>query len=345
MIQDPMSPGLDGLRAINTDGSIVYGVSLAEIVHYSKYKNFGDEGLSALAAGPEIGLHPMSLDFDSRFSHGGLQSSAGLGGGKCIPSPPITSSFDEDGIQMSSTADAEENNTDLSSRGFRDDTLLAALDAPTGPLSGLIPETPPCVAAEFTSRLDDQQLLIEALLLRVNQQNKVIKEQADVISELAASSGCADVSPQLPLMEPTNPSGPGTDDTASPLVIKHKSLDGLKASPAIWHSMMLEYLTPLHAVLEQLLLRPVMGAVGMVDVRAWTFVPDILLLVLGKHTTWGWSWVQSKTYDPGGSCRCALPLRPDVAIMGGGAGRRRTMEGRAGVRPTMGGRAALLWGA
>mmetsp|Transcript_26646 Transcript_26646/g.46460 ORF Transcript_26646/g.46460 Transcript_26646/m.46460 type:complete len:132 (-) Transcript_26646:503-898(-) len=124
-----------------------------------------------------------------------------------------------------------------------------------------------------------------------------------------------------------------------------ESLDGLKASPAIWHSMMLEYLTPLHAVLEQLLLRPVMGAVGMVDVRAWTFVPDILLLVLGKHTTWGWSWVQSKTYDPGGSCQRALPLRPDVAIMGGGAGRRRTMEGRAGVRPTMGGRAALLWGA
>jgi len=249
---------------------------------------------------------------------------------------------------MSSTADAAENNTDLSSRGFRDDTLLAALDAPTRPLSGLTPETPPCVAAELTSRLDDQQLLIEALLLRVNQQNKVIKDQADVISELVASSGCAsndDVSPQLPLMEPTNPSGPETDDTASPLVIKHKSLDGLKASPAIWHSMMLEYLTPLHAVLEQLLLRPMMGAVGMVDVRAWTFVPDILLLVLGKHTTWGWSWVQSKTYDPGGSCRCALPLRPDVAIMGGGAGRRRTMEGRAGVRPTVGGRAALLWGA
>ncbi len=80
MIQDPMSPGLDGLRAINTDGSIVYGVSLAEIVHCSKYKNFGDEGLSALAAGPEIGLHPMSLDLDSRFSHSGLQSSAGLGG-------------------------------------------------------------------------------------------------------------------------------------------------------------------------------------------------------------------------------------------------------------------------
>ena len=165
------------------------------------------EGLGALAARPDIGPNPVSLDFDSRFSHGGLQSSAGLGGGKCIPSPPITSSFDGDGIQMSSTADAAENNTDLSSRGFRDDTLLAALDAPTGPLSGLIPETPPCVAAEFTSRLDDQQLLIEALLLRVNQQNKVIKEQADVISELAASSGCADVSPQLPLGEPTTSSG------------------------------------------------------------------------------------------------------------------------------------------
>jgi len=99
---------------------------------------------------------------------------------------------------------------------------------------------------------------------------------------------------------------------------------------------MLEYLKPLHAVLEQLLQRLAMGTVGMVGICAtWTLIPDILLLVLGKHTTWGWSWVQSKTYDPGGSCRCALPLRPDVAIMGG----------RAGARPTMGGRAALLWGA
>ena len=127
--------------------------------------------------------------------------------------------------------------------------------------------------------------------------------------------------------------------------MKHKSLDGLKASSAIWHSMMLEYLTTLHAVMEQLLLRPAMGTAGMVGICAtWTLIPDILLLVLGKHTTWGWSWVQSKIYDPGGSCRCALPLRPDVAIMGGGAGWRRTMGGRAGGRPTMGGRAALLWG-
>jgi len=81
MILDPMSPGLDGLRAINTDGSFVYGVSLAEIVHCLRYKNFGDEGLNAVAAKPQIGPHPMSLDFDSRFSHGGLQSSAGQGGG------------------------------------------------------------------------------------------------------------------------------------------------------------------------------------------------------------------------------------------------------------------------
>ena len=258
----------------------------------------------------------------------------------------ITSSFDGDGTQMSSTTDAAENNTDLSSRGFRDDPLLAALDATTPsadtrPPSGLIPG----IVAGFSSRLDDQQRLIDALPLRV-------KEQADVIGKLGTSSGSEsnnDGSHQaatLPLMEPT-PSGPETDDTASPLVMKHKSLDGLKASSAIWHSMMLEYLTPLHAVLEQLLLRPAMGTVGMVGTCAtWTLlIPDILLLVLGKHTTWGWSWVQSKTYDPGGSCRCALPLRPDVAIMGGGAGRRRTMGGRAGARPTMGGRAALLWGA
>ena len=104
---------------------------------------------------------------------------------------------------------------------------------------------------------------------------------------------------------------------------------------------MLEYLTTLHAVMEQLLLRPAMGTAGMVGIRAWTLIPAMLLLLLGKHTSWGWSWVQSKTYDPGGSCRCALPLRPDVAIMGGGAGRRRTMGGRAGARPTMGGRARM----
>eukprot|EP00639_Heterosigma_akashiwo_P018584 CAMPEP_0206388028 /NCGR_PEP_ID=MMETSP0294-20121207/17009_1 /ASSEMBLY_ACC=CAM_ASM_000327 /TAXON_ID=39354 /ORGANISM="Heterosigma akashiwo, Strain CCMP2393" /LENGTH=62 /DNA_ID=CAMNT_0053839617 /DNA_START=20 /DNA_END=204 /DNA_ORIENTATION=+ len=49
--------------------------------------------------------------------------------------------------------------------------------------------------------------------------------------------------------------------------------------------MMLEYLTPLHAALEQLLLRPVMGTVGIVGICAtWTLIPDVLLLVLGKHT-------------------------------------------------------------
>ena len=133
---------------------------------------------------------------------------------------------------MSSTADAAENNTDLSSRGFRDDTLLAALDAPTSstdarPPSGLIPETP--LTDGFSSRLDDQQRLIDALLLRV-------KEQAHVIDQLGTSSGSEsnnDGSHQAatqPLMEPTTSSGPGTDYTAAPLVIKHKSLDGLKAS-------------------------------------------------------------------------------------------------------------------
>ena len=117
---------------------------------------------------------------------------------------------------MSSTADAVENNTDLSSRGFRDDTLLVASDAPTPstgtrPPSGLIPETP--LTDGFSSRLNDQQRLIDALLLRV-------KEQENVIGKLGISSGCAssdDVSQQhlcehqastQPLMEPTTSSGP-----------------------------------------------------------------------------------------------------------------------------------------
>mmetsp|Transcript_38754 Transcript_38754/g.69750 ORF Transcript_38754/g.69750 Transcript_38754/m.69750 type:complete len:89 (-) Transcript_38754:141-407(-) len=86
-----------------------------------------------------------------------------------------------------------------------------------------------------------------------------------------------------------------------------------------------------------------MGAAGMVGIRAWTLIPAMCLLLLGKHNTWGWSWVQSKTYDPGGSCQCALPLRPDVAIMGGDAGGRPTMGGRTRVCPTMEGHAALLW--
>ena len=86
------------------------------------------------------------------------------------------------------------------------------------------------------------------------------------------------------------------------------------------------------------------GHGGHQRISAWTVIPAILLLVLGKHATWGWSWVQSKTYDPGGSCRCVLPLRPDVAIMGGGAGGRRTMGGCAGGRPTIGGRAAYSGG-
>ena len=111
--------------------------------------------------------------------------------------------------------------------------------------------------------MNEQQRLIDALLLRV-------KEQALVIGGLGTSSGsesnndCSHQAATQPFMEPTTSSGPGTDDTAAPLVIKPKCLDGLKASPAIWHSMMLKYLTPLHAVLEQLLLRPVMGTVDMV---------------------------------------------------------------------------------
>jgi len=194
------------------------------------------------------------------------------------------SSFNGDEIQLSSTADAAENNTNLSSRGFRDDTLLVALDAPTPSNdtrlpSGLMPESPPSLGFSSSGQVNDQQRMIDALVLRV-------KEQAVVIGKLAASSGCAssdDVSQHhlyehqaatQPFTEPTTSSGPGTDDTAAPLVIKPKSLDGLKASPAIWHSMMLEYLTPLHEVLEQRLLRPVMSTVGMVGICAtWTLIP------------------------------------------------------------------------
>ena len=185
MLQDPMSPGLDGLRAINKDGSFVYGdKSSAEVVHCSKYKGVDDEGEGGDAARHLVLTKALSLDFDSRFFHGGHDSSAGLGGEDVLPAS-FTSSLNEDGFQMSSTADAAENNTDLSSRGFRDDTLLAALDAPTSstdarPPSGLIPETP--LADGFSSRLDDQQRLIDALLLRV-------KEQADGIGELGTSSG------------------------------------------------------------------------------------------------------------------------------------------------------------
>ena len=125
-----MSPGLDGLRAINTDGSFVYGVSSAEIVDCLKYKSVGDEGESRDAARHLVLTKALSLDLDSRFFHGGHGPSAGLGGEDVLPAS-FTSSLNEDGFQMFSAADAAENNTDLSSRGFRDGTLLAALDAPT----------------------------------------------------------------------------------------------------------------------------------------------------------------------------------------------------------------------
>ena len=131
MQKDLMSPGQDGLRAMNKDGSIVYGVSFADVVRCSKYKGFDDEGEGRDAARHLVLTKAMSLDLDSRLSHGGLESSAGHGGEEFLPPPSNTSSFDGDGIEMSSTADAAENNTDLSSRGFRDDTMLAALDAPT----------------------------------------------------------------------------------------------------------------------------------------------------------------------------------------------------------------------
>ena len=102
---------------------------------------------------------------------------------------------------------------------------------------------------------------------------------------------------------------------------------------------MMETLSPWHAVLQQQpMVRPAMGVAGMVGIRAWTLIPAMLLLLLGKHTTWGWSWVQSKTYDPGGSCQRARPLRPDVVPWGAGAPEGAVPWGAAPVR-------VLLWGA
>ena len=198
----------------------------------------------------------------------------------------------------------------------------------------------------------EQKRLIDALVLRV-------KEQADVVVKPVTSCGSEsndDVSQQHhceqqtaahSVMKSTSPEVLHNTDAATPmLVVQPTSYDGLRPSSSMWCNTMMETLSPWHAVLQQQpMVRPAMGAAGMVGIRAWTLIPAMLLLLLGKHTTWGWSWVQSKTYDPGGSCQRALPLRPDVAIMGGGAGGRRTMGGRAGGCPTMGGRAALLWGA
>ena len=119
-----------------------------------------------------------------------------------------------------------------------------------------------------------------------------------------SNNGVSHQAATQPFMEPTTSSGPETDYTAAPLVIKHKSLDGLKASSAILHSMMLEHLTPLHEVLQRLLLRPAMGTVGIC--ATWTLTSAKLLLPLGKRTPWGCSWAQSKTYDPGGRGRPGL---------------------------------------
>lgn len=138
-------------------------------------------------------------------------------------------------------------------------TLFVALDAPTPstdtqPPSGLIPESPPSLGFSSSRQVNDQQLLIEALLLRLNQQNNVIKEHANVIGKLAASSGCAsndDVSQQnlcehqaatQPLMEPTSPEPHSTG--ATPMLVLQPRSYGLKLSSSIWYNTMMETLSP-----------------------------------------------------------------------------------------------------
>jgi len=126
-----------------------------------------------------------------------------------------------------------------------------------GSPSGLIPDTPPSLAAGFSSSrlVGDQQLLIEALLLRLNQQNKVIKEQADVVGKLVVSAGSEsndDVSQQQywehqaatthSLMEPTSPELHNTD--ATPMLVLQPKSYGLKLSPSTWHNTMMDILSP-----------------------------------------------------------------------------------------------------
>jgi len=351
-----MSPGQNGLRATNKDGSISRQSiakptdgGFVELPPRSKATIFAEDVRGSGIPAARLDIGPNSrLGFDSRRCHGGHQTT-GLGGGRLLsPSSLITAPFDGDGTFTPSTVYAAKDANSISpSHGF-----------PKQDAFELLP--PDLSSTDLRNMIVEQKRLIDALVLRV-------KEQADVVSKPVTSSGSEsndDVSQQHhcehqaaahSVMKSTSPEV--LHNTATPmLVIQPTSYDGLRPSSSMWYNTMMETLSPWHAVLQQLaMVRPDLGAAGMLGIRAWTLIPAVLLLLLGKHTTWGWSWVQSKTYDPGGSCRCALPLRPDVAIMGGRtggrrtvggrAGGRRTMGGRAGGRPTMGGRAALLWGA
>ena len=65
-----------------------------------------------------------------------------------------------------------------------------------------------------------------------------------------------------------------TSTDATPMLVLQPKTYGLKLSLSIRYNTMMETLSPLLAVLKQLpTVRPALGAVGMVDLRAWTLVP------------------------------------------------------------------------
>ena len=152
---------------------------------------------------------------------------------------------------------------------------------------------------DLRNMIVEQKRLIDALVLHV-------KEQEDVVGKPVTSSGSEsndDVSQQQqhlcehqaathPVMEPTSPEVLHNTD-ATPMLVVQPTSYGLRPSSSMWYNTMMETLSPWHAVLQQLpMVRPALGATGMVGIRAWTLIPAMLLLLLGKHTTWGWSWVQ-----------------------------------------------------
>mmetsp|Transcript_44858 Transcript_44858/g.77390 ORF Transcript_44858/g.77390 Transcript_44858/m.77390 type:complete len:154 (+) Transcript_44858:428-889(+) len=152
---------------------------------------------------------------------------------------------------------------------------------------------------DLRNMIVEQKRLIDALVLRV-------KEQADVVVKPVTSCGSKsndDVSQQHhceqqtaahSVMKSTSPEVLHNTDAATPmLVVQPTSYDGLRPSSSTWYNTMMETLSPWHAVLQQLaMVRPDLGAAGMLGIRAWTLIPAMLLLLLGKHTTWGWSWAQ-----------------------------------------------------
>ena len=199
MIQDPMSPGQDGLRATNKDGSISRQSiakptdgGFVELPSKSKATIFAEDVRGSGIPAARLDIGPNSrLDSDSRRCHGGHQTT-GLGGGRLLsPSSLITAPFDGDGT-------------------FTPPSLVYAVKE----VNSLSPprEFPKQDASELDlqTMILEQKRSIDALDLR-------IKEQADVIGKLVASSGCEsndDISQQHlcehqaathPLMEPTSP--------------------------------------------------------------------------------------------------------------------------------------------